>query len=93
MNNTTITTKQADDIYNIVDRFDFEKCKAYMILKDWKVNGRIPEVKDLKEQAIRLLESVASDRYSTYKYNHNYGLLAIDPLRLFFYIENKNTIE
>lgn len=91
-----LTIEEKDQISNIIDRFDFEKVHAYMTIKDWKKGGKVPEVKELKHEATILLTSLAKEPMEFYRYIPNLGLLALKTstgLSLFFYIENKNSID
>ena len=53
--------KQAEMIGQIIDRFDFQKVRDYMVQVDWKWRGEIPTLDDLKRTAAYLLVEAQTD--------------------------------
>lgn len=52
--------KQAEQVGQIIDRFDFQKVHDYMILTGWKWRGETPTLNDIKGTATVLLRSAAA---------------------------------
>jgi hypothetical protein len=82
-------------VNSIIERFDFEKVHAYMKLTDWKWNGKLPTIQDLKNTATSLLymaQAEISKDKKTYSggtggfnvYSFEYGM------KLAFEIEKKS---
>jgi len=49
-------------INEILDKFDFEKVHAFMVLTNWKWFTRIPTVEELRDTAHGLLQTVLAAR-------------------------------
>jgi len=88
-----------DEMLNIIERFDFEKVNAYMVLKDWKVNDRVLMEKQMRERALSMFEHLIPHYLVDEKWhaisNEYDGLTVIisaaGTLSLFFFIEMKNS--
>jgi len=87
-------------INKIIDEFDFELVRSYMMINNWKVATAhdydlvIPTIDDLKKTARDILESAeAIENNPSFVYTA--GLMATkwgDELSLYFIIENKTEI-
>ena len=91
-----------DGMLNVMERFDFGKVHAYMVLKDWKVEGEIPTEKKLMEWSQELLEQCIGGHlsYPTLYHissNEDCGLCANLDLegimKLSFFIEQKSSYQ
>ncbi len=92
-----IKEELTEEMLQIMERFDFDKCHAYMVLKDWKWNSEIPTETQLREWALTMMEQVIDlyigdeDLHSVWNYEK--GLFASintdGDLKLLFFIEAK----
>ena len=89
-----------EKIDQIISRFNFEKIRAYMIIRGWKIETQnkthhIPTEVELAEKARFLLSNVIQRDGSDLIYSPEYGLMAWksedDTLQLFFCIESKKS--
>lgn len=89
-----------DVIDQIISRFDFEKVRAYMLIRDWKIETEktaqhVPTQEEIAEEAKFLLENVVQSKNPTLLYSSEYALVAWksgdETLHLCFYIELKKS--
>jgi hypothetical protein len=96
---STIFDNLPDDnaINRIIDEFDFELVRSYMMINNWKIATShnfdlvIPSIEDLKETARGILENAELIENNP-SFVYTAGLMATkwgDELSLYFIIENK----
>lgn len=88
-----------DEMLNILERFDFQKVHAYMVLKDWKIYGEIQtpdRIRGLaREMFNHLIPKYLLDGNHHIMSNEDFGLIITvgreGTLSLYFFIEQKDS--